>query len=73
MFRSKLDDLTKAEKQIVIAICSLADQLPADIENYHQVIAWVREHYFNKPGRSRGERPKGVLEKHEPRVRGRWQ
>jgi hypothetical protein len=72
-FYRKLDDLTEAERLIVISICALADQLPNDIETYRSVISWVRQYYFNKPGRSRGEQPKGFLEEHEPRVRKRWQ
>lgn len=68
----KLDDLTEAERLIVISICALADQLPDDISTYQPVISWVREYYFKRPGRSRGEKVKGFVEAHEPRVRKRW-
>jgi hypothetical protein len=73
VYRRKLDDLSKAEKLIIMSICALADQLPDDIQSYQPVIAWVREYYFNKPGRGRGEKVKGFLETHEPRVRKRWE
>jgi hypothetical protein len=72
VYRRKLDDLSEAERLIIISICALADQLPDDIGDYQAVIAWVREYYFKKPGRSRGEVRKGFLETHEPRVRRRW-
>jgi hypothetical protein len=72
VYRRKLDDLSEAERLIIISICALADQLPDDIQSYQPVIAWVREFYFKRPGRARGEKVKGFLETREPRVRRRW-